>query len=124
MRLILSSIALLAFAGHALAGEAPRFVEETESSGLDSVYAGDWQYMVGGGAAVFDCNGDGFEDVFLAGGEKPASFFVNRSTRGGALSFERQQSGLELDAVTGAYPSTSTATATWISSCSASARTS
>ena len=104
MRLILSSIALLALAGQGLAAESPRFVEETESSGLDSVYAGDWQYMVGGGAAVFDCNGDGFEDVFLAGGEKPASFFVNRSTRGGALSFERQQSGLELDAVTGAYP--------------------
>ena len=67
----------------------PRFVEETESSGIDSIYAGDWQYMVGGGAAVFDCNGDGFEDVLLAGGEKPASFYVNRSARGGSLTFEK-----------------------------------
>ena len=104
MRLALSSLALLAMAAQGMAGPSPRFVEETESAGLDSVYAGDWQYMVGGGAAVFDCNGDGFEDVFLAGGEAPASFYVNRSTRGGTLSFEKQQSGLEFDAVTGAYP--------------------
>jgi enediyne biosynthesis protein E4 len=104
MRLALSSLALLAMAAQGMAGPSPRFVEETESAGIDSVYAGDWQYMVGGGAAVFDCNGDGFEDVFLAGGEAPASFYVNRSTRGGTLSFEKQQSGLEFDAVTGAYP--------------------
>ena len=82
----------------------PRFSEETATAGISSVYAGEWQYMVGGGAAVFDCNGDGFEDVFIAGGEKPASFYVNRSTRGGPLSFEKQESGLEFDAATGAYP--------------------
>ena len=104
MRRILPGLALIGLAGQALAAEVPRFVEETERSGLTSVYAGDWQYMVGGGAAVFDCNGDGFEDVFLAGGEAPASFYANRSTRGGALSFEKQVSGLELNAVTGAYP--------------------
>lgn len=104
MRIVLSALALAAMAAQSMAGPTPRFVEETESSGLDSVYAGDWQYMVGGGAAVFDCNGDGFEDVLLAGGAAPSSFFVNRSTRGGALAFETQQSGLEIDAVTGAYP--------------------
>ena len=97
--------ALLLSASSTLAAPVtPRFVEETAQSGIDSVYAGEWQYMVGGGAAVFDCNGDGFEDVLLAGGENKASFYVNRSTRGGALSFAKQQSGLEFDAVTGAYP--------------------
>ncbi len=97
--------ALLRWASPALASPVtPHFVEETAQSGIDSVYAGAWQYMVGGGAAVFDCNGDGFEDVLLAGGENRASFYVNRSTRGGALAFEKRPSGLEFDAVTGAYP--------------------
>ena len=105
VKLFLAMLLLLpVLAQQASAGEVPRFVEETESSGIDSVYAGDWQYMVGGGAAVFDCNDDGFPDVFLAGGEKPASFYVNQSPRGGRLSFVKQESGLEFDAVTGAYP--------------------
>lgn len=103
MKTFLAMAALLLLPGQAVA-QAPRFVEEMESSGLDSTYAGDWQYMVGGGAAVFDCNGDGFEDVLLAGGEKPSSFYLNRSARGGQLSFEKHASGLEISAVTGAYP--------------------
>ncbi|MDB5525001.1 MAG: repeat domain in Vibrio, Colwellia, Bradyrhizobium and Shewanella family protein [Rhizobium sp.] len=82
----------------------PTFTEETASAGIDSIYAGDWQYMVGGGAATFDCNDDGFPDMFLAGGEKPAKFYRNASRRGGALKFVTEKSGLELDAVTGAYP--------------------
>ena len=60
--------------------------------------------MVGGGAATFDCNDDGFPDMLLAGGEKPATFYRNASTRGGPLKFVAEKSGLELDAVTGAYP--------------------
>lgn len=105
--IILASVALLALAGHAQAGDTPvvpAFTEETKTSGIDSVYTGEWQYMVGGGAAAFDCNGDGFDDVLIAGGEKPATFYVNRSARGGELTFAKQQSGLEFDAVTGAYP--------------------
>lgn len=82
----------------------PRFSDETQASGIDSVYAGEWQYMVGGGAAVFDCNADGFPDMLLAGGEKPANFYVNTARQGGPLTFARQPSGLEFDAVTGAYP--------------------
>ncbi len=103
VKLFLSLLSLLLLPASALA-QVPRFVEETKSSRIDSTYAGDWQYMVGGGAAVFDCNGDGFEDVYLAGGEKPAAFYINRSQRGGSLSFENHRSGLEFDAVTGAYP--------------------
>ena len=55
----------------------PSFVEETASAGIDSTYSGEWQYMVGGGVATFDCNGDGFPDMLLAGGEKPAKFYLN-----------------------------------------------
>lgn len=83
---------------------AVRFVEETKSSGLDSIYAGDWEYMVGGGAAAFDCNGDGFPDLFTAGGEARARFYRNDSSRGGPLRFVAQESGLEVDKATGAYP--------------------
>ena len=36
--------------------------------------------------------------------QSPAKFYRNASTRGGALRFEAAESGLELDAVTGAYP--------------------
>ena len=53
---------------------------------------------------TFDCNGDGFADMLLAGGETPAKFYRNASTRGGALKFAAETSGLELDKVTGAYP--------------------
>jgi hypothetical protein len=102
----LSLIASTALSGQVLSAEltVPKFVDETASAGIDAVYAGDWQYMVGGGAAAFDCNDDGFPDLFLAGGEKPAKFYRNQSTRGGALKFSPQASGLELEAVTGAYP--------------------
>ena len=82
----------------------PTFVEETKTSGVHSIYAGDWQYMVGGGVATFDCNGDGFPDMFLAGGQARAHFFRNTSKQGGSLHFAEQKSGLEFDHVTGAYP--------------------
>jgi hypothetical protein len=110
MRIIACAASLLALVavadrGFAAAGAVPpKFAEETATAGLDSVYQGEWQYMVGGGAAAFDCNDDGFDDLFLAGGEAPAKFYVNASTSGGALQFKPEQSGLELDKVTGAYP--------------------
>ncbi len=86
------------------APNTPIFTEETATSGISSVYKGEWQYMVGGGAATFDCNDDGLPEMLLAGGEQPAAFYINKSTKGGALKFEASASGLELDAVTGAYP--------------------
>jgi hypothetical protein len=112
MRLVLIGLAFAAagIAGllPAYAGESapriPSFVEETASSGINSSYNGEWEFMVGGGAAVFDCNGDGFEDLLLAGGTSAAKFYRNASTRGGALHFQAETSGLELDNVTGAYP--------------------
>lgn len=82
----------------------PAFVEDTADSGVDMRFMGDWQYMVGGGVATFDCNADGFDDLYLAGGEARAGFFVNRSARGGPLRFSPGESGLELSGVLGAYP--------------------
>jgi hypothetical protein len=34
----------------------PRFVPET--GGISHIFTGEWEFMVGGGVAVFDCNGD------------------------------------------------------------------
>jgi hypothetical protein len=82
----------------------PAFVDDTANSGIDSVFKGEWEYMVGGGAASFDCNDDGYPDVLLAGGEQPANFYRNSSTRGGELKFVAEKSGLEIDKVSGAYP--------------------
>ena len=99
-------IATLAFAPSALGQDlvVPRFVDETATSGITTSYDGDWFFMVGGGVATFDCNDDGFADLLLPGGESKAAFYRNTSARGGALTFEAQESGLELDSVTGAYP--------------------
>jgi len=86
------------------AAGVPLFHEETATAGVGSIYAGDWQYMVGGGVATFDCSNDGYADMLLPGGEAPARFYKNISKRGGDLHFSEEPSGLEIDKLTGAYP--------------------
>ena len=95
---------ILAFILAASAANAQTHFTETTTSGIASRFTGEWQYMVGGGVATFDCNGDGFEDVYFAGGEGPASFYRNISTKAGAIQFEKLNNGLDLNSVTGAYP--------------------
>lgn len=73
---------------------------EDRSDGIPAhIYGGGWEHFVGGGVAVFDCNGDALPDMFAAGGENPAKLFVNQGdftfTEGAAPS---------LTGVTGAYP--------------------
>jgi hypothetical protein len=104
IRFILAAILALALPARAQGPAIPAFVEETGTAGIASVYAGDWEYMVGGGAATFDCSDDGFPDLFLAGGSGPATFYRNASAQGGTLAFTGQNSGLEQTGVTGAYP--------------------
>jgi enediyne biosynthesis protein E4 len=104
MKSVISAFAFLVFAMPAWANGDPQFQKLPPSSGIDHTYSGEWEYMVGGGAAAFDCNDDGFDDVFLAGGDKDAAFFKNTTKPGGDVSFERHISGLEFDRVTGAYP--------------------
>lgn len=87
------------------ATEAPRFVEEAGVAGIDHAYEGGWEHFVGGGVAVFDCNGDGFSDLYFAGGTAAASLYVNRSFVGGTLAFDRlPDTPLAVTAVSGAYP--------------------
>ena len=83
----------------------PRFVDEALSAGIDQVYAGDFDYYVGGGVAAFDCNDDGRTDLYLAGGSASAGLFVNDSAALGPLRFQRKADPqTDLSAVTGAYP--------------------
>ncbi|HXZ16257.1 MAG TPA: CRTAC1 family protein [Roseiarcus sp.] len=109
MRTVRSAVLTLALSAAAAAHAAedplpPHFTEETASAGIEATYSGDWQYAVGGGVAAFDCAHDGRPSVLIAGGEKPAKFFRNLSKPGGALKFEEETSGLELDRMVGAYP--------------------
>ena len=102
-----AAAALLGGASAALAQQTPAiptFVEEGPAAGITSIYSGDWEYMVGGGVATFDCNKDGRADLLLAGGKGKATFYRNKSAVGGALDFAADPSGLELDAVLGGYP--------------------
>jgi enediyne biosynthesis protein E4 len=83
---------------------SPVFLEQTSASGLTHKFTGEWEFMVGGGVASFDCNGDAKPDLLLSGGTSPSTFFVNQSPVRGDLKFTRQMSGLEMDMVSGAYP--------------------
>ena len=84
---------------------APRFVEQAAAAGLEHRYDGGFMYFVGGGVAIFDCDDDGRQDLYIAGGEEPAALFRNRSPVGGALSFEPMASGeTDVERVVGAYP--------------------
>jgi len=84
---------------------SPRFVDETRGSGLNHTYGGGSEFAVGGGVAVFDCNGDGRPDLFLAGGANRAALYRNDSAIGGALHFTRlDDPATDLTGVNGAYP--------------------
>ncbi len=105
--LAIAGLALLACPSLLSSGApaVPRFVDEAAAAGIDHSYDGDFTYFVGGGVAVFDCNGDGRPDLYLAGGSSPAALYVNDSATGGALRFHRQADPvLDLTGVTGAYP--------------------
>ena len=96
---------LAATPGGASASPPPHYVEEASAAGVDQAYAGDFDYFVGGGVAVFDCDDDGLPDLYLPGGSDAAALYRNESPVGGALSFARQtDAATDLDAVTGAYP--------------------
>lgn len=83
----------------------PIFIDESASAGINHTYDGEFAFFVGGGVATFDCNDDGFPDLYFAGGAKPAALYVNESTVGGVLRFvARPSSVTDLTFVTGAYP--------------------
>ena len=102
--------ALLLMATAAAAAEPPRepavthFTDETAAAGIFSRFDGEWEYMVGGGVAAFDCDDDGLPELLFTGGVNKARFFKNLSPRGGSLLFKETRSGLEVPSAVGAYP--------------------
>ncbi len=110
---VVAAAAVLAGTGTSLFGPAtpttasgaPRFVDETASAGLRHRFDGDAPFSTGGGVAVFDCDRNGFPDLYLAGGTEPAVLYRNVGTPGGSLRFEATNDrATGLTAVEGAYP--------------------
>jgi hypothetical protein len=102
-----SAVALLPACGRGAAsgGAVPHFIDDTPASGIDHHYDGDFEYFVGGGVAAFDCDADGRDELYVAGGTQPAALYHNDSPTGGALRFSALPSAVtDLTAVTGAYP--------------------
>jgi hypothetical protein len=108
-----ASIALLAlvlvltrpFSTQGAAIAPPRFADEATTAGIEHAYAGGFNYFVGGGVAAFDCNDDGRQELYLAGGADPAALYENESPVGGSLRFTPiHDPATDLLGVTGAYP--------------------
>ncbi len=113
--LVVAAIVALVIGGGAVGGYLlvrgggalgpPRFVEETAAAGIAITYDGPLAYFTGGGLAAFDCDGDGRDELYVAGGVHPAALFHNDSAIGGALRFHPLPSPTtDLTSVTGAYP--------------------
>ena len=86
------------------AAAEPRFEPRPDAFGLEHSYTGGWEHFVGGGVAVFDCNGDARPDVVAAGGTSPLRLFVNTTEApGAAIRFEAQELA-GITETTGAYP--------------------
>ena len=80
----------------------PLFSDARAALPYEHVYSGGWEHFVGGGVAVFDCNGDALPDIFAAGGVAEARLFVSQG--GDAFGFEPGAGIPSLNGVTGAYP--------------------
>ncbi|MEO1308880.1 MAG: VCBS repeat-containing protein, partial [Pseudomonadota bacterium] len=80
----------------------PVFENAVDALPVEHIYTGGWEHFVGGGVAVFDCNGDARPDIFAAGGTSPARLFVSR--QGGGIAFDLGTELPEMSGVTGAYP--------------------
>ncbi|MBT8410168.1 MAG: CRTAC1 family protein [Octadecabacter sp.] len=75
-----------------------RFEDHSDQLGGHS-YTGGWEHFVGGGVAVFDCNGDTLPEIFAAGGSSSAALWRND----GGFRFSPLALP-EITGVTGAYP--------------------
>ena len=75
---VLASITALqgAVAADVPAPAIPRFVEETDSAGLQSRFEGEVEFMVGGGVATFDCDADGLPEVYVTAGVNKGGYAV------------------------------------------------
>ncbi|WP_284154688.1 CRTAC1 family protein [Algicella marina] len=84
----------------------PVFVDATAVAGLSHAYEGGEAYVVGGGAAAFDCDGDLLPELAIAGAEQPLTLWRNTGRPGRPPSFERAEGPLvePVLATTGVYP--------------------
>ena len=83
----------------------PHYVDETRKAGIKHVYKGDFAFFTGGGVAAFDCDDDGLDELYFAGGSGRAALYHNDSTVGGSLRFSQlKDPATDLVSVTGAYP--------------------
>ncbi len=84
----------------------PAFVNRSAELGITHQYDGGWEFFVGGGVASFDCNGDLFPELFVAGGASPSTLLRNTTaSRGGVVSLTTDTPvSLAITGVTGAYP--------------------
>lgn len=94
--------ALITLQSHAACADVV-FANMSSAMPVKQVYDGGWNHFVGGGLAVFDCDGDRLPDVFSAGGTNPARLFVNASVPGGDIAFNLAEFPA-LTGTIGAYP--------------------
>ena len=91
------TLALVLLLAASPVGAEPRFEPVTVDV---HVYDGGWEHFVGGGLAVFDCDGDHRPDMVAAGGTQPLRLFRNVSAD--AIAFRSEDLGFSK--ATGAYP--------------------
>lgn len=95
--------ALVLLLGAQTAAAGPSFVNQAPALPHAVIYGGEWEHFVGGGVAIFDCNGDARPDLFVAGGTNPAALLVNSTAPNGLIRFHDGDLAALTD-VTGAYP--------------------
>lgn len=105
LSLACGTILIAALVPATASGQATVPAFETAATNVEHRYAGGFPFVVGGGVAAFDCDGDGLPELVFAGGAAPAALYRNISTPGGELAFRRKEAAaLELTDVVGAYP--------------------
>ncbi len=104
IRAILSALAL-AVSPLSYSATDVRF-QKIDDAPIQHQYTGGWEHFVGGGISSFDCDGDSYPELYLAGGSASATLLKNNtSAADGSLRFTPQTpKSLALKHVTGSYP--------------------